>query len=280
MLKAVSLIIGVVCCEPLIDTVCIKPTEELGPTLVARLETDKSNFLLMSLVEKEYSVPWEMTICHDEERIHGMQLTLKMHRDEELELTSDYLEKIDQLIKDSEPRRMELVGSNSEKCETLFIYAAKHELANIKVFWDDSGVRALEFYMSDLQKYSYGLKASKDRYEGHESEIIDFSDRNQLLGLFGKVEVDETGDSPDKLLTLGFFKDECSITATGHWSGFYEEEFELEKQTVALESARFFFIIFIVIGTLGVIFLLYCCLKNRGTICKKKSKDTGIEIQQ
>ena len=48
----------------------------------------------MGTTEKEYSVPHELVVCHDEDRIHGVRLSLTMHRwpfegEEEL-LTSDY----------------------------------------------------------------------------------------------------------------------------------------------------------------------------------------------
>ena len=34
----------------------------------------------MGNIEKEFSMTQAMTVCHDEERIHGIRLTLKMHR--------------------------------------------------------------------------------------------------------------------------------------------------------------------------------------------------------
>ena len=59
------------------DSVCIHATEEAGPDpgdsfRKHRVETDITNFALMGNTEKEYSVPYELLVCHDEERIHGI----------------------------------------------------------------------------------------------------------------------------------------------------------------------------------------------------------------
>jgi len=34
----------------------------------------------MGDTEKEFSMAQALTVCHDRERVHGLQLTLKMHR--------------------------------------------------------------------------------------------------------------------------------------------------------------------------------------------------------
>jgi hypothetical protein len=43
-------------------------------------ESDLGMFSLMGGLEKEYSMPQEMTVCHDEERIYGLRLMLRMFR--------------------------------------------------------------------------------------------------------------------------------------------------------------------------------------------------------
>ena len=115
--------------------VCIRESKEAGPDPVTlfrkhREESDISNFGLMGEIEKAYSVPYELTVCHDEDKIHGLQLTLTMHRfpfegEEEMARARgaySLLETIDKMIEESTPRRMDLIGSVSMNCETVKIY--------------------------------------------------------------------------------------------------------------------------------------------------------------
>ena len=44
------------------------------------LATDLGHFGLMNTIEKEYSVPYELMVCHDEQGVYGLQLSLIMHR--------------------------------------------------------------------------------------------------------------------------------------------------------------------------------------------------------
>ena len=85
----------------------------------------------MGNTEKEFSMPQEITVCHDENRIYGMRLTLKMHRfkyrDQEeiaLELEqTEMLERIDSIIQAAQPREMSMIGSAASRCETANIFA-------------------------------------------------------------------------------------------------------------------------------------------------------------
>jgi len=60
----------------------------------------------MGNVEKEFSQAQSLTVCHDLERIHGLQLTIKMHRftyfDEEVLIKryqlQDYYDHIDEMV--------------------------------------------------------------------------------------------------------------------------------------------------------------------------------------
>ena len=93
-------------------------------------ESDFGQFSLMGNVEKEFSMPQQMTVCHDSDRIHGLRLTLKMHRYKyrnEAELIEEYdiqdaYDQIDKLIADSKPRLMTLVGSEQGDCEVVEIF--------------------------------------------------------------------------------------------------------------------------------------------------------------
>ena len=84
----------------LVDTVCIKPGIEAKSFSVSTdgrfavmndnsrtilstnlsYDSDEGEFAEMSLIEKEYSRPYELLICHTEKRIHGIRLTLAMNR--------------------------------------------------------------------------------------------------------------------------------------------------------------------------------------------------------
>lgn len=71
----------------MLDSVCIHQLEQAGPDPDATLyannyseESDLGVFALMGNIEKEFSMAQALTVCHDDERIHGLRLTLKMHR--------------------------------------------------------------------------------------------------------------------------------------------------------------------------------------------------------
>jgi len=56
---------------------CIRESKEAGLDALTifqkfREESDKVNFGLMGEIEKAYSVPYELTVCHDEDKIHGI----------------------------------------------------------------------------------------------------------------------------------------------------------------------------------------------------------------
>ena len=64
-------------------------------------------------------------VCFDDDRIHGIQLTLTMHRwefENEKDLLADtefaqMIQDIDEMIETSTPRKMSLIGSLSNNCE-------------------------------------------------------------------------------------------------------------------------------------------------------------------
>lgn len=152
-------------------------------------------------------------MCHDRERVYGLQLTIKMHRfgyiDEDLligkfELQS-YYEHVDRVIKEAKPRRMTLIGTTSRNCEhtDIFKYGS---VKDIWVYSDETGVRSMQMKLTNGNEYDYG---SDDRYELAVNKFS-FEEGKQLLGMHGKVAFEPGNVSGDKLLTLGFFRDECS----------------------------------------------------------------------
>ena len=85
------------------------------------LESDIGNFKMMSLMEKEFSVPKEITICADESHVFGMQLTTIMHRFEyhaenalrdKYPTYDEFIENINQAIVQADPRRMKFIGTD------------------------------------------------------------------------------------------------------------------------------------------------------------------------
>ena len=61
---------------------------------------------------------------------------------------------------------------------------------------------------SNIREYSFG----KSDITGLRMMEYDFENGAQILGIFGKVAFDENEVNGDELLTIGFFKDECSAT--------------------------------------------------------------------
>ena len=59
--------------------------EGVGPSFQSQVtmyeeESDYGNFKLMSDNQKSYSVPHSILVCYDEHRIHGLRMSLIMHR--------------------------------------------------------------------------------------------------------------------------------------------------------------------------------------------------------
>lgn len=238
-------------------------------------ESDLGQFSLMGNVEKEFSMPQQMTVCHDSDRIHGLRLMLKMHRYKyrnEAELIKEYdiqdaYDQIDKLIADSKPRRMTLVGSGTGKCEIVEVFRYGH-MRNIEVFFDDSGVRALKMQLTNGKKLSFGAEIQSKKFE---SDLFEFQKGQQLLGIHGKVGYGAS--QPERLLTLGFFKDECSDTSQLYMTTLEQQNMMAIKGGSIAKSSNFtkinFFISMIALFVTSCI-VMYCCLKNRRSICKRQ----------
>ena len=164
---------------------------------------------------------------------------------------------------------MNFIGSLSKNCETLRIFkeGSDTSISLIQVFYDDTGVRSLYMRLTNGDLYRYG---NLNVAELKEIEF-DFHKGSQMLGIYGKVGFD--GKS-ERLLTLGFFKDDCSAMKNLYVPA------KDRKVVGALLNVRQngeinFIAVFIVLSILFVlacITLIYVCLKNRGKICKKRSQ--------
>ena len=170
----------------------------------------------MGDIEKAFSQAQSLMVCHDEERIYGLQLTIKMHRFiyrneemliEESELL-DYYDNIDKLVKDAKPKRMSLIGSTTANCDVTSV-SELGQVEKIVVYSDDTGIRGLELKLTNGSANFYGSSSQAPTMEMKEYH---FEHGKQLLGIYGKIAYEPGNVRRDTLLTLGFFRDECSDT--------------------------------------------------------------------
>jgi len=165
----------------------------------------------MGAVEREFSRAQELLVCHDETRVHGLQLTLKMHRykyQNEADVIdkyalAQYFDSVDKIVADSTPRKMKFVGTVSPKCDTTVIFKYG-SVKDIVVYSDASGVRSLSMQLTNGMRFNYGATAHSSNFR---SKKFSFEQGKQLVGIHGTV-------SPQSLnlMTLGFFRAECSDT--------------------------------------------------------------------
>ena len=67
----------------------------------------------------------------------------------------------------------------------------------------------MEIKLDNEKTYKYGKVVSDGDYD---HGYFNFMNGKQLVGIHGQVIPDDTGDSFEKLMVLGFFRDECSAT--------------------------------------------------------------------
>ena len=120
--------------------------------------------------------------------------------------------------------------------------------------------------LSNGNKFEYGTKDLASL----ESESYNFAQGKQLLGIHGKVAYEPQNVVGDTLLTLGFFRDECSATRELYRTqADREEEFERRHGTHTLIKVVIALVIMFVI--VSTCLMCYCGLKNRGKCCFKKT---------
>jgi len=164
---------------------------------------------------------------------------------------------------------MNLIGSLSKNCETkrIFKKGSDKSISVIQVFYDDTGVRSLYMRLTNGEFYRFG---NLNVAELKEIEF-GFHKGSQMLGIYGKVGFD---GEKERLLTLGFFKDDCSAMKNLYVPA------KDRKVVGALLNERkngriniiAVIIVLSILFFLACITLIYVCLKNRGKICKKRSQ--------
>ncbi len=206
---------------------CLTDLEEAGLSLdlfnsggqIAQ-QTDLMRVSKFGVIEQEYSMPREIEICHDNDRVYGLQLTLKMHRfkyRQEEESIKKYglqntFKVLDQTIKDSKPNLMSFIGSRDGECETQDIFS-KGSVRHISVYSDKTGIRSFKMKLTDGEIFQYGQTADEVQNEDLVLKEFSFEQGKQLLGIHGKVAVNKKQNKM-RLVSLGFFRDECSDTRT------------------------------------------------------------------
>ena len=53
-----------------------------------------------------------------------------------------------------------------------------------------------------------------------------------MLGIYGQVKYDKNEEQADRLMSLGFFRDECSMTRNLYWSGTEDYIASVDKKDV------------------------------------------------
>ena len=104
-----------------------------------------------------------MMVCHDSERIYGLQLTLKMHRfyyRNEMTIIKkykleQYYDHVNEMVAQATPRRMSLIGNTSRNCEYQSL-KSQGNVQNIWIYSDRTGVRAMKMKLTSGMKFNYG----------------------------------------------------------------------------------------------------------------------------
>ena len=116
-------------------------------------------------------------------------------------------------------------------------------------------------------------------------EKFEFKDGNQLLGIYGKVTFDPSDELPDDLVTIGFFRDECSMTRDLYYSKeqtkvAWNELRQTNANAKTLEDNDFNPLIIVFVAVfISCLFVAYICVINRGKICKGLKRSGGEEVQ-
>ena len=94
------------------------------------------------------------------------------------------------------------------------------------------------------------------------------------------ADIDST--EPDNLLSLGFYRDECSATRF-----LYMAQTQVDQLVTRRRNGRngrsersAIMLIAIVVIVIGAISGLYCCIKNRGKLCKGNKGAANQESSQ
>lgn len=187
------------------------------------------------------------------------------------------------MVSEAKPRTMTPIGKMFGECETLGIFSLG-SVRNIWVYSDETGIVSLAFELSNGSMHDYGRE---DR-EGLTAQKFPFSEDKQLLGLFADVEYTPGDPDSERLLTLGFFKNECSDSAQLFMTDERQREFMkrhvkdglglgVRKDEGGRRPGSSTKVLVIILGIISAVSLTVCtvtCIRSR---CYKK-RHLSIEI--
>ena len=268
-----------------VESACIKSTPLFGQKEnlpYGRMDGDMNDIAEMSLLSLAYSRPSNLLICADEKRVHGMRFTLKMHMSEE----NDYakygenlqveLKKLNKYVDEASsayaPYHMKMVGSYTTPCTKIDIEDGD-KIMYIDGVADEEKLRGVTVHLASGVQKSFGTVevTGSMREERH-----DFADKIDLLGLNAYVATGADGDE-NYIVALGFIQNECpSRDALDYEKNFVspnkqEQNEKARDRRIQSDKGIAIVILSIIVGFMGI-FSIYCCLKNRGQLCKSKDQ--------
>ena len=121
-------------------------------------------------------------------------------------------------------------------------------------------------------------------WAGEVSHKQDFSDKIDLLGLFGYIMQLPSGDHSEYIYALGFIMNDCptrdSVDYEANWvMPDKEKHKEMAAERRRGEDKSIAIVILAIIIVILSICALYCCLKNRGQMCNAKDRDS-VNVDQ
>ena len=179
-----------------------------------------------------------------------------------------HLDHVDAVIEESTPRRMDLIGSVSMNCDTIKVFE-QGTIDKLTVYFDGLGVRALNIHLSNSRSYDFGHAPA----DWLQEKSFDFSQGRQIIGVFGKVVFDPEEENSDQLLTLGFYRDECSATTELYYDEDGRRGRRGRRGRGDDDEERIAAIVIAALAVVLVIICVYVLLKNRGKYCKKRTND-------
>ena len=95
-----------------------------------------------------------------------------------------------------------------------------------------------------------------------------------MLGIYGQIKYDKNEEQADRLMSLGFFRDECSMTRNLYYDGSVEDVVTAEKPdhetSVGIWDLEVFGFVIIAYCIVSTTIICYYCIKNRKKICSRK----------
>ena len=277
---------------------CIERTELLGLTkdwseeADLQLEGDLVQLSQMSLMQIAYDRPSSVIVCADDTYVHGIQFNLQKHPVTEGEhadskLSEQTIEAIKALNTQwdtnssaYEGTRMAMLGTYTGSCQKLVI-PDNDKIVFVVALSDSDRLRTLTFRLASGAEKSYGgfTDLRKDEMV---KQTFDFSNKTDILGVFGHTVPDPKDLNADHIVSLGFIVNKCPgrsllehEAALMAKKGLIPETVELFEEAAADEIVAMSILISVGIGCLFV--ASYYVAKNRGKICKKQSKSKSAK---